>query len=353
MRTTTVAGRTWHYSHYLGRQTAEHNESQFGSTGGYMYPMDVAFGDGDVLFAVSRGMGYGYDGYIGDIGCRIGKTTIDEHHLGDFSRAGLTWPAGLAVAADGNVYCSDEHECSISVFDPEATFPFPEGKPGEEALSTWGVKGAAPGQLSGPSGIVFDSRDNLYVVDSRNDRVQLFTRDGQLLDGWGRSGTREGEFARPWGITIDTQGDVYVADWGNNRVQKFSPEGRYLMSFGGAQRGAGSLDHPAGVAVDSDGDVYVTDWGNGRVQIYEADGEVLATLHGDMYELSKAGNYLLNRDSAFIKIINRSENVMPVVQAFLRPTGIAIDEEDRIVVADGRGRLTVYLKDNEYVEPPT
>lgn len=125
------------------------------------------------------------------------------------------------------------------------------------------------------------------------------------------------------------------------------------MSFGGAQRGAGSLDHPAGVAVDSDGDVYVTDWGNGRVQIYEADGEVLATLHGDMYELSKAGNYLLNRDAAFIKIINRRENVMPVAQAFLRPTGIAIDEEDRIVVADGRGRLTVYLKDNEYVEPPT
>ncbi|MCX8213410.1 MAG: NHL repeat-containing protein [SAR202 cluster bacterium] len=353
MRTTTVAGRTWHYSHYLGRQTSEHNESQFGSTGGYMYPMDVTFGDGDVLFAVSRGWGYGLKGYIGDIGCRIGKTTIDEHHLGDFSRAGLTWPVGLAVAADGNVYCSDEYECSISVFDPEATFPFPQGKPGEEALSAWGVKGAAPGQLSGPSGIVFDSRDNLYVVDSRNDRVQLFTRDGQLLDGWGRSGAREGEFARPWGITIDTQGDVYVADWGNNRVQKFSPEGRYLMSFGGAQRGAGSLDHPAGVAVDSDGDVYVTDWGNGRVQIYEADGEVLATLHGDMYELSKAGKYLLNRDADFIKIINRSENVMPVAQAFLRPTGIAIDEEDRIVVADGRGRLTVYLKDNEYVEPPT
>ena len=327
MRTTTVAGRTWHYSHYLGRQTAEHNESQFGSTGGYMYPMDVAFGDGDVLFAVSRGMGYGYDGYIGDIGCRIGKTTIDEHHLGDFSRAGFTWPSGLAVAGDGKVYCSDAHECSISVFDP--------------------------GQLSGPSGSVCDSRDNLYVGDSRNDRVQLFTRDGQLLDGWGRSGAREGEFARPWGITIDTQGDVYVADWGNNRVQKFSPEGRYLMSFGGAQRGAGALDHPAGVAVDGDGDVYVTDWGNNRVQIYEADGEVLATLHGDMYELSKAGNYLLNRDAAFIKIINRSENVMPVAQAFLPPTGIAIDEEDRIVVADGRGRLTVYLKDNEYVEPPT
>ena len=325
MRTTTVAGRTWHYSHYLGRQTAEHNESQFGSTGGYMYPMDVAFGDGDVLFAVSRGWGYGLEGYIGDIGCRIGKTTIDEHHLGDFSRAGLTWPAGLAVAADGNVYCSDEHECRISVFDPDATFPFPEGKPGEEALSAWGVKGSAPGQLDGPSGLAFDPNDNLYVVDSRNNRVQLFTKDGQFLDGWGRYGAGEGELSRPWGITVDAHGDVYVADWGNSRIQKFSADGRYLMSFGGGQSGSGALDHPAGVAVDNDGDVF---------------------------ELSRAGLYNLNRDPESIKILNRIDDVMPILGAFLRPTGIAIDEQDRIVVTDARSRLLVYVKDREYVEPP-
>lgn len=352
MRTTTVAGRTWHYSHYLGRSTAEHNESEFGRTGGFIFPMDVVFGDGGVLFSVSRGWGAGIPGYIGDIGCRIGKMTIDEDHLGDFARAGFTWPAGLAVAGDGNVYCSDEHECRISVFDPDATFPFPEGKPGEEALSTWGVKGSAPGELDGPSGLAFDSNDNLYVVDSRNDRVQLFSKDGQFLDGWGRSGSGEGELSRPWGITVDAHGDVYVADWGNSRIQKFSAEGRYLMSFGGADSGAASLDHPAGVAVDSDGDVYVTDWGNNRVQIYEPEGEVLTALYGDVHELSRAGLYNLNRDPESIKILNRIDDVMPTLEAFLRPTGIAIDEQDRIVVTDARSRLLVYVKDNEYVEPP-
>ena len=349
MRTTTVAGRTWHYSHYLGRQTAEHNESQFGSTGGYMYPMDVAFGDGDVLFAVSRGMGYGYGGYIGDIGCRIGKTTIDEHHLGDFSRAGLTWPAGLAVAADGNVYCSDEHECSISVFDPEATFPFPQGKPGEEALSAWGVKGAAPGQLSGPSGIVFDSRDNLYVVDSRNDRVQIFTRDGQLLYGWGRSGAREGEFARPWGITIDTQGDVYVADWGNNRVQKFSPDGKLLVKFEGTSNGLGSLKGPSGVAVDSEGDVYVTDWGNHRVQIYDADGRYITTLVGDAQEPSPWTQTYINANPEMIKARRRAD--MEPEWRFRRPVAVNVDADDRIVVLESyRHRLQIYNKLKDYQE---
>ena len=47
MKTTTIAGRTWHYSHYLGRSTAEHNESEFGRTGGFIFPVDVAFGKGD------------------------------------------------------------------------------------------------------------------------------------------------------------------------------------------------------------------------------------------------------------------------------------------------------------------
>ena len=352
MRTTTVAGRTWHYSHYLGRSTAEHNESTFGRTGGFIFPVGVVFGDEDILFAVSRGWGNGIPGYIGDIGCRIGKMTIDEDHLGDFARAGFTWPAGLAVAGDGKVYCSDEHECHISVFDPDATFPFPEGNPGEEPLSTWGVKGSAPGQVDGPSGLAFDLNDNLYVVDSRNDRIQLFTKDGQLVDGWGHSGSGDGELSRPWGITVNANGDVYVADWGNNRVQKFSAEGNYLMSFGGSENGAGSLDHPAGVAVDSDGDVYVTDWGNNRVQIYGPDGEVLTALFGDVHELSRAGLYNLNRDPDSVKILNRIEDVMPVIEAFVRPTGIAIDKQDRIVVTDARSRLLVYVKDNEYAEPP-
>jgi len=50
MITTTAAGRTWHYSHNLGRQTAEHNQSKFGRTGGYCYPMDVAYAGNDILF---------------------------------------------------------------------------------------------------------------------------------------------------------------------------------------------------------------------------------------------------------------------------------------------------------------
>ena len=237
MITTTAAGRTWHYSHNLGRQTAEHNQSKFGRTGGYCFPMDVAAAGNDIIFVISRG--YGFDNLARgfDIYRRIGKTTIDEDHIGDFARAGFTWPVGIAISkSDGSVFASDEYECTISAFDPDGIQTFPEYDPDGEHFDRWGTKGSKPGMLNGPAGIAFDTNDDLHVVDSLNNRVQAFTKKGDFLKTWGSAGAFEGEFDRPWGITIDREGAVYVADWGNHRVQKFGSDGEHLMTVRLAER---------------------------------------------------------------------------------------------------------------------
>ena len=342
MKTTSMAGRTWHYSHCMGRLTAEHN----GRTGGYAYPMDVAAAGGDMLFVVSRGLGVVNEAYAIDAYCRIGKTTIDEDHIGDLARGQFAWPAGIDVASDGDIYVSDEYANTISWF-ADKVMTYPEYDLEGERLGSWGEAGSEEGQLSGPSGIEFDAEDNLYVVDSLNDRVQKFTKRGDYISGWGKTGSGEGRFDRPWGITIDSAGDVYVADWGNHLVQKFSPNGDFLMSFGGDAE----LCNPSGVAVDSDGDVYVTDWGNNRVQIFEADGAVITALYGDAAELSKAGVYNISRDAESIKKLRASEGVMEYLARFGRPIGITVDDKDRIVITDARGRLQVYVKDHDYVVP--
>jgi len=284
---------------------------------------------------------------------RVGKTTIDEDHIGDFARGGFTWPVAIAIAGDGMVYCSDEHENTISSFDPDAVVTYPESGPGPNDREGWGVKGSEEGQLNGPSGLAFDANDDLYVTDSLNNRVQKFSKGGDFILAFGRYGTGDSEFNRPWGITVDGEGAVYVVDWGNHRVKKFSADGTYLMSFGGPEDGANSLSNPAGVAVDSDGDVYVTDWGNRRVQIYEPDGSVLAALYGDADKLSRAGEYNLARDPDSVKRLARIDSdVMSYLARFGRPIGIDIDEQDRIIITDGRGRLQIYRKDTAYAEPP-
>ena len=351
MKTTSIAGRTWHFSHSIGRPTAEHNQHMDGTmVGGFLYPIAVTVGGDGSIFVLSRGLGFAYIRPV-DVFTRVGRLTIDQQHIGDFARAGFTWPAGIAVSKDGTVYCSDEYENCIAFYNPDNTFPFPDSNPDRDRLGQWGEVGLEEGRLNGPNGLAFDSDDNLYVVDSRNDRVQKFTKDGGFLLGWGDSGAGEGQFNRPWGITIDHKGDVYVADWGNDRVQKFSPDGEFLMSFGSSQDEAGSLNRPADVAVDSDGDVYITDWGKRKVRIYDPDGDVLAALHGDATEISKAAEYALNRNpEVFARAFQRAKDLSQVGR-FKRPTGIAVDQEDRIIVTDNPGRLQIYIKDKGYVEP--
>lgn len=327
MLTTTVAGRTWNFSHAIGRNAAAGN--------GFSLPWDVAVIPGGTLYVINRGQ----EAAVND-NKRLGKLTIDEEFIGDFGRREFTWPASIAVAHDGNVYCSDEFENFIACYNPDG-----------ERLGKWGEVGSEPGQIRGPSGIAFDSDDNIYVVDSKNDRVQKFTKDGQFVMGWGSSGSREGQFKRPWGITIDQKGDVYVVDWGNNRVQKFSPDGVFLLSFGSASGDGGDLNHPADVAVDSEGDVYVTDGGNKRVQIYDPKGAILSCLLGDAYEFSKWAKEVVESNPDVVKAYRRVKDITPLGR-FDRPVGIAIDEKDRIVVTDSnRGRLQVYAKDKNYMDP--
>ena len=345
MITTTVAGRAWHFSHALGRPTNEHN----GTTGGYRYPIDLAIAPDDILFVLSRGLGFEGALEHADFG-RIGKTTLDEEHIGDFARQEFVWPTGIALSADGRLFVTDEFRHQVVILPTDVVYPYPDFNPDGERIGEWGERGAAPGQLDAPSSIAFDSNDEIYVVDTGNNRVQKFSKDGEYQNSWGIAGSGNGEFDRPWGIAVDAQGAVYVADWGNDRVQKFSPDGEYLMSFGGSSTDGGDLNHPANVAVDSDGDVYVTDWGNNRVRIYEPDGESLAALYGDAVELSKAGAYIIRRDPETIKAFRRVKDISHM-GLFSRPVGIEVDSQDRIIVTDTCGRLQVYQKDNDFSEP--
>ena len=326
MLTTTVAGRTWNFSHAIGRNAAAGN--------GFTQPVDVAAGPEGILYVLSRGN----DG-IGGVTAqnkRIGKLTIDQEFIGDFARGILTWPAGLAVDANGNIYCSEEFKDKIYIFNED----------GEE-IGSWGESGSGEGQLKAPSGLEFDSDNNLLVADARNNRVQKFTADGQYIATVG-----EGRLNSPWGIGLDSDDNIYVADWGNNCVRKFSPDGDLLLTFGGSDLdNGGDLDHPASVAIDSEGDVYVSDWGNKRIQIYEPDGSVITALYGDAVEFSNWAAEVINSNPDGQKAYRRVKDRTPL-GLFERPVGLTIDSEDRLIVTDStRGRLQIYAKEKDYMDP--
>jgi DNA-binding beta-propeller fold protein YncE len=329
--TTVVPGRVWDFSHAVGRNAAVGT--------GFSQPAGLAVTSQGVTYVVSRGN-------ENNFGSRTSKVYIggfyEEELLGEFGFYGrkdgdLIWPNSVAVDSQGDVYVSDDWLNRISIFNGDG-----------EYKTVWGTSGSGAGELDGPAGLAFDQNDNLYVVDSRNHRVQVFSKDGSYVSGFGSHGAGPGQFDTPWGITIDRDGAIYVADWKNHRVQKFNADGGYVASFGNAEE----LNHPSDVTVDPDGDVYVCDWGNNRVRIYDSEGNALASLIGDAQVLAKWAQSAVDANPDMVKMRRRAPSLEEEWR-FCYPTGVAFDaEQSRLLVTDGqRGRLQIYIKDNDYLEP--
>ncbi len=327
MLTTTVSGRTWNFSHAIGRNAAAGN--------GFTQPTDVAVAPGGILYVLSRGQEGA--GGVQAPNKRIGKVTITEEFVGDFAREELVWPMGIAVDGSGNIYCSDEFDKQIKIYDSDG-----------QRVGEWD----GDGRLNAPSGIACDADDNVYVTDAHANEVQKYTKYGKFLSSFGSAGSEPGQFNRPWGVTVGSDGSVYVADWGNNRAQKFSANGEHLATYGEETSGtAGMLNHPSDVAVDSEGDVYVSDWGNKLVKIYENDGPVLTQLEGDAVEFSKWAKEVVESNPDVVKAYRRVRDTKPL-GLFERPVGLAIDEDDNVIITDStRGRLQVYAKEKDYMDP--
>lgn len=327
MLTTTVSGRTWNFSHAIGRNAAAGN--------GFTQPTDVAVAPGGVLYILSRGQEGA--GGVQAPNKRIGKVTIEEDFIGDFAREELVWPMGIAVDSSGNIYCTDEFDKQVKVYDADG-----------QRVGEWDGEG----KLGSPSGVACDADDNLYVTDAASNKVHKFTSEGKHLDSFGGKGSAPGQLNRPWGIEVDSDGCVYVADWGNNRAQKFSADGQHLATYGDETSGpAGALNHPSDIAIDSEGDVYVSDWGNKLVKIYENDGPVLTQLEGDAVEFSSWAKEVVESNPDVVKAYRRVKDTRPL-GLFERPVGIAVDEEDRIIITDStRGRLQIYAKEKDYMDP--
>lgn len=104
---------------------------------------------------------------------------------------------------------------AIKKFDPNTKRP---------VLQFGSNAGSGPSQFRGATDLAIDNRNgDVYVVDSQNNRVQRFDRDGRFISEFGSAGRGNGQFDRPYGIAIDKDGYIYISDTGNKRIQKFAP----------------------------------------------------------------------------------------------------------------------------------
>ncbi|HEX5591095.1 MAG TPA: hypothetical protein VFX65_12465 [Candidatus Limnocylindrales bacterium] len=128
----------------------------------------------------------------------------------------LNFPNGIAVDAAGLVYVTDSNNGRLLTFNPDGTL---KGKIG---------RGAGAGNLGLPRGLAIDPQGRLFVVDSSGQGVLVYA----VLTGeqtqpehrgfFGGHGVDDGQFAFPMGVAVDGRGRVYVADTANDRIQVWS-----------------------------------------------------------------------------------------------------------------------------------
>jgi DNA-binding beta-propeller fold protein YncE len=212
--------------------------------------------------------------------------------LGSWGEGDFTYRThGITVGPDNNVYCTDDGNHTVRKFTPDGKLlmtlgtmntPSDTGYDGKDSINI----PRAAGPFNRPTNLAIGPRGDLYVSDGYgNCRVHQFAANGTLKRSWGTSGTGPGQFHLPHGIAVAADGRVFVCDRENDRIQIFSPDGEYLAEWTDTQR-------PTHIVFDAAGRAYVSElWWHkgqtsqrhgpitvprpGRVSVYDKDGKLL------------------------------------------------------------------------------
>lgn len=177
------------------------------------------------------------------------------------------------------------------------------------------------GMFISPHGIDVDREGNVWVTDcactggrppadvaaTKGHQVFKFSPQGKLLMTLGKPAGGKGAdyFWQPNDVLVAPNGDIFVAeghsdaDTANARILKFSKDGKFIKAFGKRGSGPGEMQQPHALAMDSRGRLFVGDRSNNRIQIFDQDGKYITEW-----------------------------------TQFSRPSGIYIDKNDVIYVAD-------------------
>jgi DNA-binding CsgD family transcriptional regulator/sugar lactone lactonase YvrE len=198
-----------------------------------------------------------------------------------------TQPQGVEVDRAGNIYIADHNNNRVRKVNSVGTITTIAGTGTPGANGDGGP--ATKAQLSSPRGLAIDSKGNIYIADSGNNRVRMIDLNGVISTVAGNGDATV--LSAPTGLALDaSSGVLYIADTGNNHVQRLQLStgivavfaGTGIAGFSGDGQAAGSADlnRPVAVATDARGDVFVADSGNNRVRRVDAVGTITTIAAG-------------------------------------------------------------------------
>ncbi len=298
------------------------------------------------------------DMVIGQPNLLTAAPNVDSGAAGTPTATSLSSPTGLAVnQANGTLYVADSGNNRVLRFPrpvaqsgritPDAVI----GQPNFTSSVSAAVNAAS---LKTPAGLAIGPNGDLFIADSGNNRVLEFPASAgngaSALRVYGQpnmnSALRAGQpsaqtLVSPEGVFVDQAANLYVADTGDNRVVIYSntqsaPAAGMAASFAITGADAGGFKAPLDVAGDSNGNIYISDNGKNRVLIYSSPISITGPAATGVI-----GQPDLKSSNPDFDAVNGAATA----DCLYAPLGIYVDRQDTLYVGDsGNSRVLHFLK---------
>ena len=214
-------------------------------------------------------------------------------------------PCGSAVGCNGYLYVADAFYNCILKFKYHS---FSKCY-GNSYFARFGEKGSKNGQFDCPQGLVISKSNYIFICDKNNHRIQVYSitkncKDEEFSFSIGNFGQEPGCFNHPTDLTLNRVEDkLFVADTDNHRVQVFTSSGQFMITFPHHYQNSvtsaymfRNMEFPVGICYGMDGHILVSC--KHKVLVFEEDGTQVTTIA--LYHKNPTG--IIARDTGHIAI---------------------------------------------------
>jgi uncharacterized protein YjiK len=267
----------------------------------------------------------------------------------------LCTPQDVVLDGSGSIWVADGQR--VVQYDAGGTFlqQQPESDPWEP--------GSDNERFDDVHGVAFDSGGRMYVSDTDNHRVQVYTFSGgspiysTTIGVTDSPGSGDSHFNSPYRLAIDGSDRLYVVDRENDRVQCCTFSGGWSCTTF-----ASGLNNPQGIAIDSSDNVYIADTENGRIRKCSSGGVCNDLVTGTywLYDVAVDSSGNVYGAAAYEAIVVRYNSSGELLGTFVGVEGVpyltdgyhynqprvAIDRSDNLIVVEDNGHRLLKLDAN-------